>query len=309
MLREAIDALVLMISPFAPHTAEELWQMLGHADGLATAQWPSFDPAVAKADEVVVPVQINGKVRARLTVPADASEDQLRELALADPAVAGAHGRQDDPQGRRRQGAARQRGGVSDEQRAAQDTADTRLGSSPASLCVLCVLGGALVGIVGCGYALAGRGSFLPAYIQTIGIPTFANRTTVFNLETLLTQKVRAEFIGRGKYQILPESTGVDALLTGEVTARRDRAGQLHTPAARVALRAHDDGAHRAARRAREQGALGEPQRHLPAGVRRDRAAPTRSDPAAFFGQDANALERMSTDFARTIVSAILEAF
>ena len=50
-------------------------------------------------------------------------------------------------------------------------------------------------------------------------MPTFTNRTTVFNLETLLTQKVRSEFIGRGKYQILPENTGVDAVLTGEVTA------------------------------------------------------------------------------------------
>ena len=70
----------------------------------------------------------------------------------------------------------------------------------------------------GCGYALAGRGSFLPSYIRVIGIPTFANRTTIFNLETLLTEKVRAEFIGRGKYQILPSPDGVDALLTGEVT-------------------------------------------------------------------------------------------
>jgi leucyl-tRNA synthetase len=86
-LREAIDALVVMISPFAPHTAEELWQMLGHVGGLAAASWPSFDPAVAKAAEVVVPVQVNGKLRARITAPADASEDQLRDRALADPAV------------------------------------------------------------------------------------------------------------------------------------------------------------------------------------------------------------------------------
>ena len=76
-----------MISPFAPHMAEELWQMLGHVDGLAKAGWPSFDPEVAKADEVIVPVQVNGKVRARLTVPAGTSDDQLRELALADPAI------------------------------------------------------------------------------------------------------------------------------------------------------------------------------------------------------------------------------
>jgi leucyl-tRNA synthetase len=86
-LREAIDALVLMLSPFAPHTAEEMWQMLGHPESIAIAQWPTFDPAVAKADEVVVPVQINGKVRARLTVPSTTSDDELRELALTDGAV------------------------------------------------------------------------------------------------------------------------------------------------------------------------------------------------------------------------------
>jgi leucyl-tRNA synthetase len=86
-LREAIDALVVMISPFAPHTAEELWDMLGSAEGLTKARWPSFDPEVAKAAEVVVPVQVNGKVRARLTVRAGASEDELRELALADANV------------------------------------------------------------------------------------------------------------------------------------------------------------------------------------------------------------------------------
>jgi leucyl-tRNA synthetase len=87
VLREAIDALVVMISPFAPHMAEELWQELGHAGGLAAASWPDFDAEVAKEDEVVVPVQINGKVRARITTPADAAEDRLRELALADPTV------------------------------------------------------------------------------------------------------------------------------------------------------------------------------------------------------------------------------
>jgi leucyl-tRNA synthetase len=87
VLREAIDALVLMISPFAPHMAEELWHKLGHVGGLMNARWPSFDPEVAKADEVVVPVQVNGKLRGRIHAPADASEDRLRELALADPAV------------------------------------------------------------------------------------------------------------------------------------------------------------------------------------------------------------------------------
>jgi leucyl-tRNA synthetase len=86
-LREAIDALVIMISPFAPHVAEELWQMLGHVSGLTTTKWPAYDAAIAKADEVVVPVQVNGKVRARVTAAPDASEDRLRELALADAGV------------------------------------------------------------------------------------------------------------------------------------------------------------------------------------------------------------------------------
>jgi leucyl-tRNA synthetase len=76
-----------MMSPYAPHTAEELWHKLGHVGGLAEARWPSFDPEVAKAAEVVVPVQVNGKLRARITVAAGATEDQLRELALADAAV------------------------------------------------------------------------------------------------------------------------------------------------------------------------------------------------------------------------------
>jgi leucyl-tRNA synthetase len=87
VLKEAIDSLVLMISPFAPHMAEEMWERLGHADGLSAASWPTFDPEVAKAAEVVVPVQINGKVRARITVPAEASEAELREHALADVSV------------------------------------------------------------------------------------------------------------------------------------------------------------------------------------------------------------------------------
>jgi hypothetical protein len=74
------------------------------------------------------------------------------------------------------------------------------------------------VALPGCGYSLAGRGSFLPDYIRVIGVPTFGNRTTLFNLETQMTEKVRAEFIGRGKYKIVPDTQNVDAVLTGEVS-------------------------------------------------------------------------------------------
>jgi leucyl-tRNA synthetase len=87
VVAEAVEALVRMLSPFAPHMCEELWETLGHRDGLTKARWPEFDAAVAKAEEIVVPVQVNGKVRSRLTVPAEASEKELEEMALADPAV------------------------------------------------------------------------------------------------------------------------------------------------------------------------------------------------------------------------------
>jgi len=87
VVREAIEALVRLLAPFAPHTAEELWQRLDHAADLSAAEWPAYDPEVAKAEEIVVPVQVNGKVRCRLTVSAEVSEQELERLALADPAV------------------------------------------------------------------------------------------------------------------------------------------------------------------------------------------------------------------------------
>jgi leucyl-tRNA synthetase len=88
VLKEAIEALVLMLSPFAPHMAEELWEMLGHTGGVAAAGWPAFDAEVARASEITVPVQVNGKLRSRLTVDADTTEEALRAAALADPAIA-----------------------------------------------------------------------------------------------------------------------------------------------------------------------------------------------------------------------------
>jgi leucyl-tRNA synthetase len=85
--REAMEKLVLILSPFAPHIAEELWQLLGHPDTLAYEPWPAFDPALAKEDTVEVPVQINGKVRAKVSVPADTDKDTLEAAARADERI------------------------------------------------------------------------------------------------------------------------------------------------------------------------------------------------------------------------------
>jgi leucyl-tRNA synthetase len=84
VLKEAVEALVRMLSPFAPHMAEELWEMLGHPGGIVAAGWPEYDEAVAKAEELVIPVQINGKLRGRVTVPAGIGEDDLKAQVLAD---------------------------------------------------------------------------------------------------------------------------------------------------------------------------------------------------------------------------------
>ena len=81
--REAIEALILMLSPFAPHTMEELWQMYGHSDGILAARWPAFDADAARAEELEIPVQVNGKLRGVLHVAPSISDAELEALARA----------------------------------------------------------------------------------------------------------------------------------------------------------------------------------------------------------------------------------
>ncbi|NNK07890.1 MAG: leucine--tRNA ligase [Myxococcales bacterium] len=78
---EALDVLARLLHPFAPHLAEEIWEILGHRPSIQNQPWPTYDPALCEEDEVEVPVQINGKVRGRITVSKDASEDQALSAA------------------------------------------------------------------------------------------------------------------------------------------------------------------------------------------------------------------------------------
>jgi leucyl-tRNA synthetase len=88
MPREAVRALVLLVSPFAPHVAEELWRHLGHAASLAHEPWPAWDEALAVDDVIELPVQVNGKVRGRVQLARDASEAAARAAALAADGIA-----------------------------------------------------------------------------------------------------------------------------------------------------------------------------------------------------------------------------
>ena len=85
--KSVLEQFVLLLSPFAPHIAEELWNALGHSGTLAYEPWPSYDPVLLVEDTVEVPVQINGKVRAKIIVPANSDAASLEAAARADEAV------------------------------------------------------------------------------------------------------------------------------------------------------------------------------------------------------------------------------
>ena len=164
----------------------------------------------------------------------------------------------------------------------------------------------------GCGYALSGRGSSLPDYIRNIGIPLFENRTPFVTIEQLFTEKVRVEFQSRGRYAVQPTDTGADAVVRGEIT------GIAATPAAfgnqqlatryrftvTVSVKVDDLTTQKTLW---ENPSLAfsdeyELQNQLSGG---DAAA----QGASFLAQERALMERLSTDFARSVVSSILEAF
>jgi leucyl-tRNA synthetase len=86
-VREAAETLAVLLSLFAPYTAEECWELLGREASVATAGWPAADPALLVEDLVTCVLQVGGKVRDRLEVPPGITEDELRTLALAAPGV------------------------------------------------------------------------------------------------------------------------------------------------------------------------------------------------------------------------------
>ncbi len=167
----------------------------------------------------------------------------------------------------------------------------------------------AMLATSGCGYALAGRGSFLPAYIRTVGIPQFENRTATSRIEQVLTEKVRIEFIGRGRYTIRPDTVGADAVLTGEIasfsvqpvgfTEQQLASRYLFTVIMRV--RFTD---------ARTNEVLwSDDALRFSAEYELSTRSNTALEGAGFLDQESSAFDRIANDIARTVVTAILEAF
>ena len=175
-------------------------------------------------------------------------------------------------------------------------------------LWLLVVVTGAVV-TTGCGYALAGRGDFLPDDIETVGVPLLENATTFFNVEQLLTEKIRSEFIGRGTYRVVAAATGADALLSGTVisinvqpvgfTDQQLAQRYLFTLAMRVEFtdaRTDEVLWSNSALTFSEEYEL----------ASRGGVA---IDGGSFLDQERNAFDRISDDIARSVVTAILEAF
>jgi leucyl-tRNA synthetase len=86
-IREATEVMIQLLSPFAPHMAEELWQSLGNRKGLTTVAWPGYDPAIAAEEMLTLVVQVNGKLRSRLEVPVDQPEEEIKRKVLEDDKV------------------------------------------------------------------------------------------------------------------------------------------------------------------------------------------------------------------------------
>jgi hypothetical protein len=176
---------------------------------------------------------------------------------------------------------------------------------------LLCAVPAAVSGLAlaGCGYSLAGRGSFLPAYIRTIAIPVFANRTPFVSVEQLFTEKVRVEFQSRGRYAVQPAEPGADGIVRGEIIGIS--AVPAGFTAAQLATRYRftvtvsvkfDDVAEK--KTLWENASLNFSDEYE---LRSQIVGSL--DGAAFLEQERAAIERLSTDFARSVVSAILEAF
>jgi hypothetical protein len=166
-----------------------------------------------------------------------------------------------------------------------------------------------LMVLPGCGYALAGRGSFLPAYIRTVGIPPFQNRTTFFRVEEVLTEKIRTEFIGRGKYDVRPQADGADAVLSGEILGitvqpialNEQQVASRHLFVISMRVQFTD---------ARTSDVLWSNEA-LTFREEYDLSArgPGATDGASFLDQESSTFDRVANDVARTVVTAIVEAF
>jgi hypothetical protein len=165
----------------------------------------------------------------------------------------------------------------------------------------------------GCGYSLAGRGSSLPSTIRTIGIPLFENATPVFELEQLMTEKVRLEFIGRGKFKVLPDAPGADAVLIGGITSvtitptsfNSNQQATRYAFSMVVKVEFRDAATNRLLY---ENPSLTFREEYELAGNVAASATGV-PDANAFLGSNSEAKERMANDFARSVVSSILEAF
>ena len=167
----------------------------------------------------------------------------------------------------------------------------------------------AAVAVSNCGYALAGRGSFLPTDIRVVGIPPLENATATQRIEQAVTEKIRTEFINRGKYTIVPTANGADAVLSGAITGFANAPAGLtdqqlasrYLITVTMRIRFTDS---------RNNQVLWSNDSLTYSGEYDFRTrGNTQVEGAVLLEQEGPAVDRLSSDLARSVVTAILEAF
>ena len=88
VMREAIETVVLLLSPFVPHFSEELWEALGNKESIVKSEWPDYDREAVAVEEILIVIQVNGKLRGTVSVPPQATEAEIRQMAESQPAIA-----------------------------------------------------------------------------------------------------------------------------------------------------------------------------------------------------------------------------
>ncbi len=201
----ALDTLLQLLHPMAPHITEELWERRGHGQSLLDTDWPVLDEAKLAREQFLLVVQVDGKLRDRIEVESAWGEKEVRLAVLRESEGAGAPRRQGDAE-------------VRVHPRTAGESGHSKghAGMKRLQLSALFLL---VVTLAGCGYSLVGRGSNLPPEVRRVQLMPLENATPRSQVDQILTRALSTELVNRKRFEVLSSAEGADAVLTGTVSS------------------------------------------------------------------------------------------
>ncbi len=213
-----------------PHISEELWRILGHEKLLLKTAWPKWDDQALKAEEMLIVVQINGKLRSRITVPADATDEELENISLKDSRI------RDFIEGKQVRKSGRCAKEVDKYCRLGATDCGPRifpkfqvqqcgvLAMVGRNLKVILLISSMLFCLASCGYHFSGEGQGPKPGLRCIAIPVFENKTTEPNAGAIFAGALRQEFMRKGKMRVVPVENA-EAVFKGTIKSIMDAAG------------------------------------------------------------------------------------